>query len=348
MKFTNTIYTGDNLYILDGMNSESIDLIYLDPPFNSKRVYTAPADSKIAGIGFKDTWTWQDVDEAYFDRMIADYPHLTQFIKVSATIHGKAMMSYLSYMAQRIAQMHRILKSSGSLYLHCNPAASHYLKILLDYIFGVKNFRNEIVWCYRTGGASKKTFGRKHDLIYFYTKSNKYSFNIPKQKSYLTGQLKHATKNKTFEDEYGRYQNILFSKTNIKLYKDEKGYYTMAACRDYWNIDAVGRNSKERTGYPTQKPLKLLERIIEASSNKGDIVLDPFCGCVTSCVAAQRLNRKWIGIDVEAIAAKLVAQRLSDGAGLFNDFVHRTNRPQRTDMRSKPPTAIVKDHLALS
>ena len=328
MKFTNTLYTGDNLYILNGMDSESADLIYLDPPFNSKRLHTASHKSKVVGVGFKDIWTWQDVDEAYFERMISDYPPMAQLIETTATMHGKAMSAYLAYIAQRLVQMHRILKTSGSLYLHCDPTASHYLKILLDCIFGAHNFKNEIVWCYRTGGASKKTFGRKHDLIYFYTKSSAYNFNIPKQKSYLTGQLKHAAKQKIYEDEYGRYQNILFSKTNIKLYKDEKGYYTMTACRDYWDIDAVGRSSKERTGYPTQKPLKLLERIIKTSSNEGDIVLDPFCGCVTTCVAAHRLNRKWIAIDIEAKAADLVAERLADGTKLFDDFVHRIDTTQ--------------------
>lgn len=323
MPFVNTLYTGDNLYILKRMNGESIDLIYLDPPFNSKRRYEASAGSKAAGIVFKDVWSLQDVDEVHFKKMIEDYPYLARFINAATAIHGKAMGAYLSYMAQRIVQMYRVLKPCGSLYLHCNPTASHYLKILLDCIFGVKNFRNEIVWCYRTGGAGKKTFGRKHDLIYFYSKSDEYHFNIPKQKSYLAGQLKHSKKNKTFEDEYGFYQNILFSKTNIKLYKDEKGYYTMTACRDYWNIDAVGRSSKERTGYPTQKPLKLLNRIIKASSNEGDIVLDPFCGCVTTCVAAHRLNRRWIGIDVVAKSAEWITERLSADGKLFKDFSHR-------------------------
>ena len=339
MKPANTLYTGDNLYILDGMYSQSIDLIYLDPPFNSKRMYVAPIGSKIAGSGFKDTWTWQDVDEVYFKRMINGYPYLAQFIKAVEVIHGKAMAAYLSYIAQRVVQMHRVLKSSGSLYLHCDPTASHYLKVLLDYIFGAQNFRNEIVWCYRTGGASKKTFGRKHDLIYFYTKSGKYNFNIPKQKSYLTGQLKHSAKNKTFEDKYGLYQNILFSKTNIKLYKDDGGYYTMTACRDYWNIDAVGRTSKERTGYPTQKPLKLLERIIKASSNEDNIVLDPFCGCMTTCVAAQRLNRRWIGIDIEVKAAEIAAQRLEG-------FTHKTDTPQRTDVEPENYRSCEGSNLA--
>ena len=336
MSSANIVYSGDNLYILNAMDSESIDLIYLDPPFNSKRIYTAAANSKTAGITFKDIWTWQNVNQKYFQQIISAYPGLKLFIKTATDIHGKAMAAYLAYMAQRIVPMQRVLKASGSLYLHCDPTASHYLKVILDYIFGVQNFRNEIVWCYRTGGASTKTFGRKHDLIYFYTKSNKYNFNIPKQKSYLSGQLKHTAKHKTYEDEYGCYQNILFSKTNIKLYKDEKGYYTMTACRDYWHIDAVGRSAKERTGYPTQKPLALLERIIKASSNPDGVVLDPFCGCATTLVAADDLQREWIGIDISKKAAELVVSRIEDRQGLFRDITHRTDIPKRTDLGKVP------------
>ncbi len=326
------MFTGDCLYVLNGMNSESVDLIYLDPPFNSKRFYSAPIGSKAAGASFKDMWSWKDVDEAYLERMVNDYPYLVQYIEAVEILHSKAMMAYLTYMTQRILEMHRVLKPTGSLYLHCDQTASHYLKIICDRVFGKNNFLNEILWCYRTGGASKRFFGRKHDVILFYSKSKKYNFNIPQDRSYLTGQLRHSKKNKTLSDEHGTYQNILFSKTNIKLYKDERGYYTMTGCRDYWNMDAVGRTSKERLGYPTQKPLALLERIIKASSNKGNVVLDPFCGCATTMVAAQQLQRRWIGIDIEKKSAELVVDRLSDEAGLFKDFVHRTDVPIRTDI----------------
>lgn len=314
------------------MNSESVDLIYLDPPFNSKRFYSAPIGSKAAGTSFKDMWAWKDVDEAYLERMVNDYPYLVQFVEAVEMLHSKPMMAYLTYMTQRILEMHRILKSTGSFYLHCDATSSHYLKIVCDRVFGKGNFLNEIVWCYRTGGASKKFFGRKHDILLFYSKSKKHNFNVQKERSYLTGQLRHSKKNKTLTDENGQYQNVLFSKTNIKLYKDERGYYTMTSCRDYWNIDAVGRTSKERTGYPTQKPLALLRRVVEASSNKGDVVLDPFCGCATAMVAAQQLGRKWIGIDVEEKSAELVMERLSDDAGLFSDFIHMRDVPVRTDI----------------
>ena len=294
----NALFTADNLYVLNGMNSECIDLIYLDPPFNSKRLYKAPVGSRAAGAAFEDMWSWKDVDSALMVRLSETHPFLVDYITAIERIHSKAMMAYIAYMAQRLFEMHRVLKPTGSIYLHCDPTASHYLKVVMDRIFGKKNFLNEIIWCYRTGGASKKFFGRKHDVILFYSKSKKYNFSIPQDKSYLTGELRHSKKNKTLSDEHGNYQNVLFSKTNIKLYKDDRGYYTMTGCRDYWNIDAVGRTSKERTGYPTQKPLALLDRIIKASSNEGDVVLDPFCGCATTCVSAQRLNRHWIGIDI--------------------------------------------------
>jgi len=341
----NKLYVGDNLDVMHGMNSCTVDLIYLDPPFNSKRMYRAPigssADKKAAKkgkkVGFHDIWVWEkDVDIRLLS-FLGHHPDLFTYIDLIGKMRGVAMKTYLTFMAQRLIEMHRVLKDTGSVYLHCDPIASHYLKPLMDEIFGADNFRNEIVWCYRTGGASKRFFARKHDILLFYSKGKNYSFDIPKDKSYLTGQLRHSDKNKTLSDEYGNYQNVLFSKTNIKLYKDERGYYTMAGCRDYWNMDAVGRTSKERTGYPTQKPLALLDRIIKASSNEGDLVMDPFCGCATTCVAAQNLHRNWIGIDLEAVAIDLVVDRLSETDDAqakiqFNDFIPSKLAPVRTDL----------------
>ena len=180
-KFTNTLYTNDNLFILNGMNSNLVDLIYLDPPFNSKRTYSAPIGSKAAGTSFKDMWTWQDVDEAYLDTLADKYPSLTKFIASIGGLHSKAMMAYLTYMAQRIIEMHRVLKDTGSIYLHCDPTASHYLKILLDEIFGRNNFRNEIVWCYKRPSAPKqKQLPRLHDIIFWYSKSKEWIFNKEK------------------------------------------------------------------------------------------------------------------------------------------------------------------------
>ncbi|MDR3111457.1 MAG: site-specific DNA-methyltransferase, partial [Planctomycetaceae bacterium] len=148
--FRNTLYSHDNLYVLSGLNSNLVDLIYLDPPFNSKRMYSAPVGSKAAGASFKDMWTWQDVNEHYLHTLAENYPALTKYIASVGKIHSPAMMSYLTYMAQRIVEMHRVLKDTGSLYLHCDPTASHYLKLLLDYVFGKQGFRNEIVWHYKT------------------------------------------------------------------------------------------------------------------------------------------------------------------------------------------------------
>jgi len=294
----NTLFTGDNLYILNGMNSESVDLIYLDPPFNSKRFYSAPIGSKAAGTSFKDMWTWKDVDEAYLERMVNDYPYLVQFVEAVEMLHSKPMMAYLTYMTQRILEMYRVLKSTGTFYLHCDSTASHYLKIILDRVFGKGNFLNEIIWKYGLGGSSPKMYSRKHDIILFYAKSKNYHFDKPKVDA-----------------------------TSARMKGQKKGM------PDVWtDIPTINNMAKERTGYPTQKPLALLRRVVEASSNRGDVVLDPVCGCATTMVAAQQLERKWIGIDIEEKSAELVVERLSDDAGLFSDFVHRHDIPVRTDI----------------
>ena len=186
--------------------------------------------------------------------------------------------------------MRRVLKDTGSIYLHCDPTASHYLKMIMDVIFGKKNFRNEIIWLYKTGGTSKRWFSRKHDIIFFYSKTNKYHFNHKKEKSYLS-------------HRYG------FS--NVEIFEDENGIYRWAGVRDVWDIPALRGNQPEQLGYPTQKPQTLIERIIETSSNEGDIVLDPFCGCGTTVHAAELLNRQWIGIDISQFSAGLIRNRIT-------------------------------------
>ena len=313
----NTLYTQDNLFVLYGMNSEIADLIYLDPPFNSKRMYSAPIGSKAAGSSFKDMWTWDDINEAYLDKLVSlKYEGLARFIRTIKISSDKGMMAYITYMTQRIIEMHRILKSTGSFYLHCDPTASHYLKQVLDFVFGRKNFRNEIIWCYKENDTATKYFPKKHDVIFFYTKSDNYTFNIQRGE-YTAAQLK-------------RYNHIIngerFANMKGKMRKLEGG----ARIRDWWEMPIT--QSPEREGYPTQKPLALLHRIIKASSKEGDLVLDPFCGCATTCVAAQQLGRKWIGIDIEKNAVKLLIKRLSDDAGMFSDFQHLTITPQRTDV----------------
>jgi DNA modification methylase len=320
---TNTLFTGDNLFILNGLNSQSVDLIYLDPPFNSKRFYSAPVGSKSAGASFSDMWSWADVNEFYLETLISDYPFMTSFIETIKGVHSKAMMAYITYMTQRLIQMHRILKDTGSFYLHCDPTAGHYLKIILDRIFGKNNFRNEIVWHYGTGGIGKRTFAKKHDTIFFYSKSKDYTFNQPRMPSKDPKRFNKV-------DEDGR---PYYEKAGNKYYLD-KG----VAVPNVWlDIYPVRNVSKERLGYPTQKPLSLMHRIIKASSNEGDIVMDPFCGCATTCVAAQQLQRKWIGIDIEKKSVDVLIERLSDDAGLFKDFIHRTDIPKRTDIKTIQP-----------
>jgi len=273
---TNVLYFGDNLEILRKyIPDNSIDLIYLDPPFSSNRDYNI-LYKEVSGKwseaqikAFSDSWTWDKVAEDTLQDIRLKAP-----LEVGKLIEGVVegigttpVSAYLVMMTPRLLEMHRVLKDSGSLYLHCDPTASHYLKLILDRIFGTRNFRNEIVWSYRTGGASRRHFARKHDTIFFYTKSDNYLFNPQKERIY--------------------YEKPFFSPA-----KDAEGrYYADVFTRDCWEIRAVINVSKERLGYATQKPLALLERIIKASSNEGDIVLDPFCGCGTALVAAHKLNR---------------------------------------------------------
>ena len=357
--FHNTLYTNDNLYVLSGLNSESVDLIYLDPPFNSKRMYSAPVGSRAAGASFKDMWTWQDVDEHYLDSLANNFPALAKYIASVGAVHSKPMMAYLTYMAQRIAEMHRILKETGSLYLHCDPTASHYLKSLLDAVFGKNNFRNEIVWCYKDGANSKKNYNKKHDVILFYTKGEKYTFNY----GTIYRELSDSTVKKyKYEDENGKYRlmgrgivnspiksardvNPKWEKTNPEL--TYRHYLKEGALPlDWFEMPPINQVSKERTGYPTQKPLALLYRIIKASSNEDDIVLDPFCGCATTCVAAQHLGRKWIGIDIEKQAVSILVERLSDAQGrFFKDFVATDQIPKRSDLKIVPKSPSVKERL---
>ena len=327
--FQNTLYTGDNLYILNGLNSEIADLIYLDPPFNSKRVYSAPVGSKAAGTSFKDIWTWQDVDEQYLESLSDEYPDLVEYIKIIGLIHSKAMMSYITYMAQRVIQMHRILKSTGSLYYHCDPTAGHFVKLMLDSIFGKDNFRNEIIWSYsKLTAPTNRQLQRNHDLIYFYSKNQKTAyFEVPKE---ITKCLTHRYKigyhiglrdektGKNILNVYGKptekAQKLIDSDKYVVRFVKAEG----TPIGDVFNIQSINAMAKERTGYPTQKPLELLDRIIQASCPEGGIVLDPFCGCATTCVSAQRLHRRWIGIDIEDKAVDILQDRLEQMG--YNDI----------------------------
>ncbi|MDR1847528.1 MAG: HNH endonuclease [Bacteroidales bacterium] len=369
-EFQNTLYTNDNLFVLKGLNSESVDLIYLDPPFKSDRVYSAPIGSKAAGVSFNDMWTWQDVNEAYLDTLAEKYPVLTKYIADVGKIHSKAMAAYLTYMAQRLIEMYRILKNTGSLYLHCDPTACHYLKVLLDEIFDGRNFRNEIIWERATDTGSSKAIANQFpvntDVILFYSKSDDYVFNKQYDKyseEYVSNKFNNNDNDgkgayrwqvlKTYSQETFdklKVENRL-KKTDTSKYYYFKQYLAESKgvrISNLWDAEDIvplSPSAKESKGYPTQKPLALIHRIIKASSNEGDIVLDPFCGCATTCVAAQQLGRKWIGIDIEKKAVDILIERLSDDAGLFNDFINTTLIPQRTDVKIETPSKSIKEQL---
>ncbi len=306
----NKLYIADNLDVLNGLNSESVDLVYLDPPFNSNRIYGSTLERNTTV--FSDIWNWKDIDEYKLDIIANDFPELADYIEIIDRISDIHMKSYIVYMAQRVIQLKRILKPTGSIYYHCDPTAGHFVKLMLDGIFGKKCFRNEIIWSYTGGTDAKGRWQRKHDNLYFYSKSkDNFYFNqcfVPFKESTI----------KRFNrvDENGRRfkENKLRDGRITITYMKENG--KMAP--DVWPIPIVMRTSKEHTGQETQKPLALLERIIEASCPENGVVLDPFCGCATTCVVAQRLKRKWIGIDICDLAMDLLTHRLEQD-GYFKD-----------------------------
>ena len=294
-----TLWTGDNLDIMRGMNSETVDLIYLDPPFNSSKNYSAPIGSEAAGAAFKDTWTLSDVDEAWHGEIADRDPTLYAIVDAAGLAHGKGMKSYLIMMAVRLLEMRRLMKDTGSLYLHCDPTASHYLKTLMDAIFGHGNFRNEIIWCYSRPSAPKqRQLSRVHDTLFWYSKGKQWTFNANEIRQ------PYATSSRDREGYAAQASKV--ADGEVKL--DRRGKFP----ESWIYLAPLKGNSREYVGYPTQKPLSLLDRIIKASSNEGDIVLDPFCGCATALVSADRLQRQWVGIDFSPLAAKLVKKRLAD------------------------------------
>ncbi len=324
-----TIFCRDNLDILQGINSNSIDLIYLDPPFNKKKIFTSPIRGSAKGASFSDIFTAEDVKDEWLQTIKEDQDKLYSFLESVRVIEGRTSYNfcYLAYMAIRLMEMHRVLKDTGSIYYHCDPTMSHYIKILMDIIFGEKNFRNEIVWSYPASPSStSRDFPRKHDIVLRYVKGNNFIFNtvkisIPYSKSSMD------------RIKYGAYASKVMKGTKIQL--REAGKLPTTVWQD---IQQVYRYREQITRYPTQKPLALLERIIKASSNEGDIVLDPFCGCATTCIAAEKLNRQWIGIDVSVIAYELVQDRLKnevanpDNLLQYKNNIHfYTDPPTRTD-----------------
>ncbi len=316
------------------MNSESVDLIATDPPFNKGKDFHATPDSLASGAKFQDRWSWEkDVHEEWVDQIRDDYPHVINVIQGSRSSYGDDMGAFLCFMAVRLIAMRRLLKPTGSIYLHCDPTAGHYLKELMDAVFGRKNFRNEIVWHYRRWTGKAKRFQSLHDLVYFYTKTDTYTWN-QLYTEYTSGSVDRKKQGVLHRFKAG-YEPVLVSDGKI----DEKG----VSENDVWQIPFIAPSAKERTGYPTQKPLALYERIIQASSNEGDIVLDPFAGCATTLVAAEKLGRRWVGIDLWEKAAEVVTNRLQQEALLgmvgksqdilpLHGFLTFTDEPpERTD-----------------
>src|SRR3972149_6885065 len=357
----NTLYYGDNLHIRqEPTKNESIDLIYLDPPFNSKRVYnvylkTPKGHSSEAQVtAFEDSWTWGEQAEQEYNELL--HQPNTDVAEMIASIrkflNESDVMAYLVMMSNRLLELHRVLKPTGSLYLHCDPTASHYLKIVLDAIFGADGFRNEVIWKRTTAHNDPTRWGRVHDTLFFYSKSDKptwndvftpygdeykerFRFTDPDGRKWTDDNLtakglsgggytydyKGSTSlwrvpPETMKrlDSEGRLHFTKNGGIRLKRYLDElPGLQIQDVVTDIFPINS---QATERLGYPTQKPLALLERIIQASSNPGDIVLDPFCGCGTAVAAAEKLGRRWIGIDITHPAISLMQARLRDSFGI--------------------------------
>ena len=318
-----TLFHGDNLRFLQAMNSESVDLIATDPPFNKGRDFHATPDSLAKGAKFQDRWSWErDVHEEWTDQIRDDHPRLMEAIESARYAHSDGMGAYMCFMAVRLLAMRRVLKPTGSIYLHCDPMASHYLKACMDAVFGWKQFRNEIVWCYRGGGVPRTEFARKHDLIFRYSKGKHVTFNVD--------DVRIPYSESVAESLPSRYDKSYRSNKVYSGYRpNELGKHP----EDWWPIQPLMPSDRtERTGYPTQKPLALLDRIIRASSNEGDIVFDPFAGCATTLVAAESLRRQWVGIDLWEGAHRLVVERLNQQAWVEAGEVTFTDQaPERTD-----------------
>jgi len=308
----NALWYGDNLDILrERIAPESVDLIYLDPPFNSNRSYNvlfgrSHGDDARAQIeAFDDTWTWTPETEQLYLAMLSGGAPARVADAIQA-MHGLLdegeVMAYLVMMAARLVELHRVLRPTGSIYLHCDPTASHYLKLLMDAIFGPGMFRNEVVWCYRKWSVAGHQFARNHDVILFYSKTEKGNTFNPLFIPVSAGTMKRWK---------GQKQQAVFD-GGVRKASSTQGEAAETPMPDWWEVSILNPNAAERLGYPTQKPQALLERIVAASSNEGDVVLDPFCGCGTTIAAAQALGRRWIGIDVTYIAIDLVRRRLED------------------------------------
>src|SRR5216684_2366989 len=351
----NTLFYGDNLIILrEHLASESVDLIYLDPPFNSSRNYNVlfkdehGTESEAQITAFEDTWHWNLEAEHTYAELLTEAPnHIAKMIEsLHEYIGASQMMAYLVMMTARLVELHRVLKPTGSLYLHCDPTASHYLKVILDTIFDPRSFRNEIVWQRTSAHNDPQRYGANIDILLYYTKGSTWTWNqlyTLHDPEYLARFRQRDPDGRLWTDDNltakglsgGGYEyeykgvrslwrcpeetmrkldaegRLHFTKAGgirLKRYLDDnKGIPLQALWTD---IQPINSQAAERLGYPTQKPLALLDRIIQASSNPGDIVLDPFCGCGTAIASAQKLGRKWIGIDITPLSIALQKYRL--------------------------------------
>lgn len=287
-----TIIHGDNLEVLRSIDSESIDLIYLDPPYNTGKVLKG--NKKLPGVNFNDKWVNNNLHQDRLEKIKSVDNVLFNFIDLSSKLYDESICSYLSFICLRLFEIHKLLKDTGTICLHCDPRSSHYLKSCLDRIFESKNFINEVIWSYNWPKNSKKHFARKHDILFLYSKTKDYVFNIDSVR-------------------------IPYSKKQFNSKYDNEPHLLGSIPTDVFEIPLLNRASNERNGYPTQKPVILLERIIKASSNEGNIVLDPFCGSGTTLNAAENLGRQWIGIDQSADAVKIASERMAEVCGMFGE-----------------------------
>jgi DNA modification methylase len=320
---TNKLFYGDNLEVLRKyIKDDTIDLCYIDPPFNSKRNYNQiynniGSEDKAQAQAFIDTWTWDEEANIGLKEIkenttgLYSWQSIELIIGLERVLRHGSLLSYLIHMTRRIAEIYRVLKDSGSFYLHCDPTSSHYLKLVLDAIFcsNKGEFQNEIIWSYKRYTAASNRFQRLHDVIFFYVKTGQSTFNDIREE--------YGDKSGKADSHYKQDDDGLWYRWQKRKGEEPYKVYLSEGRRigDVWEIPIINASAKERLGYPTQKPESLLERIINTSTNKGDTILDAYCGCGTSVSVAQRLDRKWIGIDITYQSISLILKRMEDTFG---------------------------------
>ena len=343
----NTLYEMDNLVVLRGMNSETVALIATDPPFNTKRNRSGTAGQYVDNWKWGDTdilpdqWEWNEVHPRWLEEIKDEHTALYQVIESAKVVQGEDAAAFLCFLSVRLLEMHRVLKNTGSIYLHCDHTANSYIRMAMDAIFGKNNFRNEIVWhYYNVASTSRKFIGRKHDTIFFYAKSDATPFNWDSMREPYSPDSNWVKASDSYSDpRYG---------------PNEKG----KLMHDVWRIPTINNMANERTGSPDQKPLALYERIIKASSNEGELVLDPFCGCATTIIAANELKRRWIGIDRRKDARYHIITRLMgitrkdreyiEEYATDQEWLDRQMQPYEMYYQTEPPTRTDKDRQGLA